>query len=112
MFADPKFATTLSGGFLLPLTVLIVFAILAYTVRTLQQMRVAVAEIRQVKKEVLPNGGASLRDSVNRIEAEQASAKAEAAEVARKLRKHLKKAKANQATFKQMQQDWPFTKAA
>lgn len=96
------FASTFSGAFLVPLAVLVAFAILGYAWKTLRQMNVAVAEIREVKKEVLPNGGSSLRDSVNRIEAEQALVRQEASEVARQLAKHLRKAKRNQVVFDQM----------
>src|ERR1700749_2584593 len=38
--------------------------------------------VRDIKAEVHPNGGSSLKDAVNRIEAEQKS-------VAKKLKKHL-----------------------
>lgn len=90
MLADPKFASTISGSFLVPLAVLIAFAILTYAVKTLHQMQLAVSEIREVKKEVLPNSGTSLRDAVARIETRVDSVVDEQRAVARKLKKHIR----------------------
>lgn len=99
MLAEAQFASTFSGAFLTPLAVLITFAVLGGVVRLVVKMNVALDEISKVKKEVLPNGGASLRDSINRIEAEQV-------EVKRKLKQHLKSSAEKRVEMDRMYADW------
>lgn len=112
---DSKFATTFVGAYLVPLLVALsavaVITIITGVYKISIHLRNQDALLANIKAEVHPNGGGSLRDSINRIEFEQAAAKVEAAEVARKLKKHLKKAAVNQLVFDQMQRDWPFKAA-
>lgn len=108
MAEGTKWGTTFVGSFLIPLLVLVAFAILGAAYKQFKQLQIAVDEIKAVKKEVLPNGGASLRDAINRVEDRQDVAAAALLKQAGKLDKHIRDARRRR---KQFEQQYPLSKA-
>lgn len=88
--AEP-FAKSFAGQFLIPLLVILAAAAItggiAVGVKIFHRFTEVTDIVMAIKAEVLPNGGSSLRDAVNRTEV-----MAQATD--RKLRKHLRHAKA------------------
>lgn len=90
--ATGQFASSFVGTFLVPLLVIITGTILVDVwVDGRKKLKILDAIIR----EVLPNGGGSLRDSVTRTEKKTN-------DVSKKLKKHLAVASVNQAKVEEM----------
>lgn len=102
LVADPKFATTVAGGVLLPVIAIVIGAAILGGVHYIRQV---LSRIDRVLKEVLPNSGSSMRDSMDRVEAEQKR-------VAKELRKHLRAVAVQQPVFEEMLADYLRSKQA
>lgn len=89
--ATTPFASTVAGQFLVPLLVILTASILTagfvFSVKTFRQFQAVIGLVLEIKAEVLPNGGGSMRDAVDRQEKAQ-----------KKVKKDLKRHVADTAT--------------
>lgn len=97
------FANTFTGQFLIPLLVILTASMITagvvFAVKTFRQFQAVIDVVLEVKAEVLPNGGGSMRDAVNRVEAEQTR-------VAKDLKRHLKVSSAKRDQLDTLYKDY------
>lgn len=96
VFAETRWAESLAGGVLLPVIAIVIGAAILGGIHYIRQV---LQRIDRVLKEVLPNSGSSMRDSLDRVEAEQKRS-------AKKLKKHLEASAAQQPLFEEMLADY------